>query len=61
MRVYRPVFVPVKCNVPKLERPSLSSPSLSANIQVLLIYTEMLEQDLRFCKEGKQPQNKGAS
>ncbi|WP_158652633.1 hypothetical protein [Helicobacter ailurogastricus] len=26
MRVYKPVYVPTQCNIPKLERPSLSSP-----------------------------------
>ncbi|BCZ19517.1 hypothetical protein NHP190012_11590 [Helicobacter sp. NHP19-012] len=56
MRVYKPVYIPVKCNIPKLERPPLSSPSLSANVQALMIYTELLEQDLNFCRNGAAPQ-----
>ncbi|CRF47923.1 hypothetical protein HHE02_12240 [Helicobacter heilmannii] len=54
-RVYKPVYIPTKCNIPKLERPALNSPSLSANIRALLIYTEALEQDVRFCIEGQGP------
>ncbi|WP_104628697.1 hypothetical protein [Helicobacter bizzozeronii] len=53
MRLYKPVYIPTKCNVPKLERPALDSPLVSANIKALLIYTELLEKDLDFCREGK--------
>ncbi|WP_104759570.1 hypothetical protein [Helicobacter bizzozeronii] len=50
MRLYKPVYIPTKCNVPKLERPALDSPLVSANIRALLIYTELLEKDLDFCR-----------
>ncbi|WP_324725783.1 hypothetical protein [Helicobacter felis] len=53
MRVYKPVYVPTKCQIPKLERPALGSSSLAQNIKALLIYTELLEKDLDFCREGK--------
>lgn len=52
MRLYKPVYIPTKCNVPKLERPALDSPLVSANIKALLIYTELLEKDLDFCRKG---------
>lgn len=53
VRLYKPVYIPTKCNIPKLERPVLSSPLLSANIQALLIYTELLEKDVNFCRGGQ--------
>ncbi|WP_324725851.1 hypothetical protein [Helicobacter felis] len=53
VRVYKPVYVPTKCQIPKLERPALGSSSLAQNIKALLIYTELLEKDLDFCREGK--------
>nr|WP_240451767.1 hypothetical protein [Helicobacter sp. L8] len=52
VRVYKPVYVPTKCKIPKLERPPLASPLISENIKALLIYIEFLEKDLEFCREG---------
>ncbi|WP_041302649.1 hypothetical protein [Helicobacter felis] len=52
-RVYKPVYIPTKCQIPKLERPALGSSSLAQNIKALLIYTELLEKDLEFCRVGK--------
>ncbi|WP_324728113.1 hypothetical protein [Helicobacter cynogastricus] len=52
MRVYKPVYIPTKCQIPKLERPALASPIISENIKALLIYAELLEKDLAFCREG---------
>ncbi|WP_162982970.1 hypothetical protein [Helicobacter sp. L8] len=52
VRVYKPVYIPTKCKIPKLERPPLASPLVSENIKALLIYTELLEKDLEFCREG---------
>ncbi len=53
VRVYKPVYIPTKCQIPKIERPALASPILSENIKALLIYAELLEKDLAFCREGK--------
>ncbi|WP_324737758.1 hypothetical protein [Helicobacter salomonis] len=52
--LYKPVYIPTKCNIPKLERPALGSSLLLENIKALLIYTELLEKDLEFCRQGNK-------
>ncbi|WP_163534172.1 hypothetical protein [Helicobacter suis] len=49
MRVYKPVYIPTACKIPKRMRPALNAPTLAGDIAELLIYTELLEEDLNFC------------
>ncbi|UOR37127.1 hypothetical protein MPF94_04055 [Helicobacter pylori] len=49
---YREVKVPIKCNIETPARPSEHLEALEY-LRALLIYTEMLENDLKFCT--KQP------
>ncbi|WP_163499834.1 hypothetical protein [Helicobacter suis] len=49
MRVYKPVYIPTSCKIPKRSRPTLTAPTLAEDISELLIYTELLEEDLNFC------------
>ncbi len=52
--LYKPIYIPTKCDIPKLERPALGSSLLLENIKALLIYTELLEKDLEFCRKGNE-------
>ncbi len=46
--IYRDVKVPIKCGIEIPTRPSEHLESLEY-LRALLIYTEMLENDLKFC------------
>ncbi len=46
--IYRDVKVPVKCNIEMPSRPSEHLEALEY-LRELLIYTETLENDLKFC------------
>lgn len=46
---YRNVYIPVRCDVPKRERPKKSN-SIAENFKRILIYTEILEKDLKVCR-----------
>ncbi len=52
--IYRDVKVPIKCDIELLSRPSEHLEALEY-LRALLIYTETLENDLKFCT--KQPRN----
>ncbi|AFI05670.1 hypothetical protein [Helicobacter cetorum] len=51
-RVYKPIYIPTKCEIEMPTRPTLSSTEISENMKALLIYTETLEKDLQFCIKG---------
>lgn len=45
------VYIPIKCDVPKRERPALEiGDKIVVSVKLLLVYTEQLEQDLNFCR-----------
>ncbi|GAA7140081.1 hypothetical protein ID0308_06450 [Helicobacter pylori] len=46
--IYRDVKVPIKCNIEIPTRPSAHLEALEY-LRALLIYTETLENDLKFC------------
>lgn len=46
---YRQVLVPVKCEIPDRQRPSRQSDVLET-LKAILIYTNLLEKDLKICK-----------
>ncbi|MCQ2692577.1 hypothetical protein JT105_03845 [Helicobacter pylori] len=46
--IYREVKVPIKCNIELPSRPSEHLETLEY-LRALLIYTETLENDLKFC------------
>ncbi|MEJ8618491.1 hypothetical protein MMN25_05990 [Helicobacter pylori] len=46
--IYREVKVPIKCNIEIPTRPSAHLEALEY-LRALLIYTETLENDLKFC------------
>lgn len=43
------VKVPIKCDIPKREKPKKQSNTI-AYLKEILIYTESLERDLAFCR-----------
>ncbi len=47
--VYKEVKVPIKCDVPKREKPK-NQGNITTFLKDILIYTEGLERDLAFCK-----------
>lgn len=50
--VYREVKVPVQCQIDKQDRPSYTG-SLMEDFRSMLIYAEIIERDLDFCRTGK--------
>ncbi|WQT48278.1 hypothetical protein KVC52_03345 [Helicobacter pylori] len=50
--IYREVKVPIKCNIEIPTRPSEHLEALEY-LRALLIYTETLENDLKFCTKNK--------
>lgn len=50
--VYREVKVPVQCQIDKQNRPAYTG-SLMEDFQNMLIYSEIIERDLDFCRTGK--------
>ncbi|MDU9746309.1 hypothetical protein [Helicobacter pylori] len=49
--IYHEVKVPIKCNIEIPTRPSVHLEALEY-LQALLIYTETLENDLKFCTKS---------
>lgn len=49
---YKEVLVPVKCSVSDKTRP-LYTKNVVKDFKNILIYTELLEADLKICKGGK--------
>lgn len=47
--VYKEVKVPIKCDIPKREKPPKHS-NITLYLKEILIYTELLESDLNFCR-----------
>lgn len=47
--VYREVFVPTKCDAPHRIRP-IRTDSIAKYFSDILIYTELLEKDLSYCR-----------
>ncbi|WP_066389543.1 hypothetical protein [Helicobacter himalayensis] len=47
--VYKEVKVPIKCDVPKREKPK-NQGNITTFLKDILIYTEGLERDLAFCR-----------
>ncbi|GAA7306124.1 hypothetical protein HpBGD104_11950 [Helicobacter pylori] len=52
--IYHEVKVPVKCDIEMPSRPSAHLEALEY-LRALLIYTEMLENDLKFCTKNNNP------
>ncbi|WRB89178.1 hypothetical protein KVC24_03470 [Helicobacter pylori] len=52
--IYREVKVPIKCDIEIPTRPSEHLEALEY-LRALLIYTEMLENDLKFCNKLDNP------
>lgn len=50
IKVPTKVLVPVKCEIDKLERPDLTNKSISDKVRELLVYIELLENDIEFCR-----------
>ncbi|WP_382262487.1 hypothetical protein [Helicobacter baculiformis] len=50
--VYKNVYVPTRCNLPMPARPHQDLGTLEY-LKALLIYTESLERDLRFCTQDR--------
>ncbi|WRD74789.1 hypothetical protein E5E60_03375 [Helicobacter pylori] len=50
--IYREVKVPIKCDIELPTRPSEHLEALEY-LRALLIYTETLENDLKFCTKNK--------
>lgn len=49
---YIEVKVPIKCDVPERKRP-VKAQAINVYVKELLIYTELLEKDLNFCRKGQ--------
>ncbi|AFI03323.1 hypothetical protein [Helicobacter cetorum] len=54
-RVYKPVYIPTKCEIEMPKRPELAHTEIDKNLEALLVYTETLEKDLEFCIKGTSP------
>ncbi|WRF06402.1 hypothetical protein KVE59_01020 [Helicobacter pylori] len=52
--VYHEVKVPIKCDAELPSRPSVHLEALEY-LRALLIYTETLENDLKFCTKNNNP------
>ncbi|WQY47321.1 hypothetical protein KVK58_03430 [Helicobacter pylori] len=52
--IYQEVKVPIKCDIEMPTRPSAHLEALEY-LRVLLIYTETLENDLKFCTKNNNP------
>ncbi|GAA7822374.1 hypothetical protein HpMS150_11730 [Helicobacter pylori] len=52
--IYREAKVPIKCDILMPTRPSEHLEALEY-LQALLIYTETLENDLKFCTKNNNP------
>ncbi|MFP5997137.1 hypothetical protein ACLF8E_01955 [Helicobacter pylori] len=52
--IYHEVKVPIKCDIELPTRPSEHLESLEY-LRALLIYTETLENDLKFCTKNNNP------
>ncbi|WP_181228862.1 hypothetical protein [Helicobacter pylori] len=52
--IYHEVKVPIKCNIEIPTRPSAHLEALEY-LRALLIYTETLENDLKFCTKNNNP------
>ncbi|GAA9357328.1 hypothetical protein UBN96_05800 [Helicobacter pylori] len=52
--IYREVKVPIKCGIEMPSRPSEHLEALEY-LKALLIYTETLENDLKFCTKNNNP------
>lgn len=50
---YREKLVPVKCNIQKTKLPAYTG-VLEQDIPNILVYTEILEKDIEFCRKGGQ-------
>ncbi|RDU51259.1 hypothetical protein CQA49_09805 [Helicobacter sp. MIT 00-7814] len=50
--VKEPVYIPTKCEISMPLRPNFHS-NTAQNVKDLLIYTQELENDLRFCINGE--------
>ncbi|WRB39154.1 hypothetical protein KVL30_01005 [Helicobacter pylori] len=52
--IYQEVKVPIKCDIEMPSRPSEHLEALEY-LRALLIYTETLENDLKFCTKNNNP------
>ncbi|WP_387304518.1 hypothetical protein [Helicobacter pylori] len=52
--IYQEVKVPIKCDIELPSRPSAHLEALEY-LRALLIYTETLENDLKFCTKNNNP------
>lgn len=46
--IYKEVKIPVKCNIRRMERPTYKG-ELMIDLQNLLIYSDLIENNLNFC------------
>lgn len=49
---YKQVYIPIKCDVPKRERPQRST-NIVETLKSILVYTMTLEKDLQICRGEK--------
>ncbi len=47
--IFKEVKVPIKCDIPKRERPPKDK-NINKYFNNILVYTELLENDLAFCR-----------
>ena len=52
-KVFVPVKVPTKCEIPERHLPDLTSKDIVENIRQVFIYSNLLKKDLEFCRTGK--------
>ncbi len=52
--IYHEVKVPIKCDIELPTRPSVHLEALEY-LKALLVYTETLENDLKFCTKNNNP------
>ena len=47
--IYKEVKVPIKCNIDLPKKPLIKETDLITSFKEFLIYSEVLEEDLKFC------------
>lgn len=50
--LYKEVKVPVRCDIPERQKPKKQANTIQY-LKEVLIYSELLEQDLHFCRTGE--------
>lgn len=50
--IYKEVKIPIKCDITMPQKPQLTKENFLEDLSKVLIYTETLEKDLKFCIGG---------